>query len=90
MDVELDARHDGRQVRGFAIRSVTVHARSNADSSNRRGPKAAQILSDNASELVWWHTPTQHQFRVRARAFILPPAGHTFVSLFPGTELSPR
>ncbi|KAL8276942.1 hypothetical protein RQP46_010670 [Phenoliferia psychrophenolica] len=54
-----------------------------------RGPKAKQILGSSLVEFVWWHSTTQHQFRVRAKAFILPPAGHTFLSLFPSTELSP-
>ncbi|KAK4698433.1 pyridoxamine 5'-phosphate oxidase, partial [Phenoliferia sp. Uapishka_3] len=54
-----------------------------------RGPKAAQILSSSVVEFVWWHSTTQHQFRIRAKASILPPAGHPFMSMFPASELTP-
>ena len=60
--------------------------------SHYRAPKALQVTSNNEGgliELAWWLVPTQEQFRVRARAFILPEPSHPLHKSFPADRLAP-
>ena len=41
-------------------------------STDIRTPKARQIAEESAVELAWWIAPTQEQFRISGRAYILP------------------
>ncbi|KAI5479021.1 hypothetical protein MNV49_004303 [Pseudohyphozyma bogoriensis] len=54
-----------------------------------RGPKATQIRASQQVEIAWWLSVTQHQFRVRSKAWILPSPEHSLANAFPSTTLAP-
>ncbi|KIP03846.1 hypothetical protein PHLGIDRAFT_129913 [Phlebiopsis gigantea 11061_1 CR5-6] len=59
--------------RGFIIPKSSPHLPLLVSSSDVRAPKVVQMLSNSAVELCWWMEGSQDQFRLLAKANIIPP-----------------
>lgn len=75
--------------RGFIIPKNAPHVPLLISSSDVRAPKVVQMLSNSTVELCWWMEGSQDQFRIQAKASVIPPPDHSFNTMVPqGTAVS--
>ena len=74
--------------RGFLIPKGAPHLPLLVTSSDVRAPKIVQMLSNATVELCWWMEGSSDQFRIQAKAHVVPPPDHPLRNVATHAQLS--
>lgn len=69
--------------RGFLIPRSTPQLPLFVTSSDVRSPKVVQMLSNSTVEVCWWMEGSNDQFRIQAKAFVVPSPDHALRDVAP-------